>query len=86
MSTTAVRPTTWKYARNAVDVDDDHANSHQDVENAHERNKFAEQACDFFRTAACNDIGQDAEQNAHHDNAVYFEASKIDILNTERTG
>ena len=75
-----------KYARNAVDVDDDHAKSHQDIKNAHKWNELAEQTCDFLRTAACNDIGQNAEQNAHHDNAFYFEASKIDILNTERTG
>jgi len=75
-----------KGSRNFWKLYQDHADSHQDVENAHKGHQLAENGSNPLRSAAGNHIGQDAQQDSHQDYSFNGNSAQLKIRQAECAG
>ena len=55
----------------------DHHDAHQNVHDAHNRNKLCKGVRYAFRAAAGDDVGQDGDKHADDDNSFYGQAAEM---------
>ena len=70
----------------AGDVDDDHHDTHDDVQEAHDRNELREGIGNAAGTAARDDVGQDDDKDADKDDAVHGHRPDLHGIQVQRAG